>query len=171
MAAGVGEVHDRFVDLLVANLRPDDAAFLARIALLDNLHPDLCDALTGSHYAAERLARLARETLIFAASEDSEWLRMHALARDVLRARAAACGSDELIVLHERASAWLARGGLFDEAARHALAAGQRDAAYDLAERGLYEGMMRHGHVGRVLDWLRRLHAAETTPARDACAR
>ena len=161
MAAGVGEVHDRFVDLLVANLRPDDAAFLARIALVDNLHPDLCDALTGSHDAAERLARLARETPILTASEDSEWLRMHAIARDVLRARAAASGADERITLHARASAWLARRGLLDEAARHALAAGQFDAAYDLAERGLYEGMMRHGHVASVLDWLAQLPAAE----------
>jgi LuxR family maltose regulon positive regulatory protein len=86
---------------------------------------------------------------------------MHRLARDVLRARAAACGTDELITLHARASAWLARRGLFDEAARHALAAGQRDEAYDLAERGLYEGMMRHGHVTTVLDWLAQLPAAE----------
>ena len=161
MAAGVGEVHDRFVNLLVANLRPDDATFLARIALVDNLHPDLCDALTGSNDAAERLARLARETPIITPSEDSEWLRMHALARDVLRARAAASGMDDRVDLHARASAWLARRGLFDEAARHALAAGQHDAAYDLAERGLYEGMMRHGHVARVLDWLAQLPAAE----------
>ena len=161
MAAGTGEVHDRFVDLLVANLRPDDAAFLARIALVDNLHPDLCNALTGSDDAAERLARLARETPILAASEDSEWLRMHALARDVLRARAAASDSDERITLHARASAWLGRHGLLDEAARHALAAGQREVAYDLAERGLYEGMMRHGHVAKVLDWLAQLPAAE----------
>ena len=160
MAAGTGEVHDRFVDLLVANLRPDDAAFLARIALLDQLHPDLCDALTGSNDAAERLMRLARETPILAAGEGSEWSRMHRLARDVLRARSAA-SADERMALHERASAWLARRGLFDEAARHALAAGQRDAAYDLAERGLYEGMMRHGHVATVLDWLAQLPGVE----------
>ncbi len=161
MAAGVGEVHDRFFDLLVANLRPDDAAFLARIALLDNLHPDLCNALTGSDDAADRLARLTRETPILAANEDSEWLRMHSLARDVLRARASASRADERITLHARASEWLARRGLLDEAARHALAAGQRDIAYDLAERGLYEGMMRHGHVARVLDWLAQLPPAE----------
>ena len=161
MAAGVGEVHDRFFDLLVANLRRDDAAFLARIAILDNLHPELCDALTGSDDAADRLARLARETPILAVSEDSEWLRMHSLARDVLRARASASGTDERITLHARASAWLARRGLLDEAARHALSAGQRDVAYDLAERGLYEGIMRHGHVGRALDWLAQLPAEE----------
>ena len=161
MAAGVGELHDRFFDLLVANLRADDAAFLARIAILDNLHPDLCDALTGSNDAADRLARLARETPILAASEDSDWLRMHRLARDVLRARSSASDAEERIGLHARASEWLARRGLLDEAARHALAAGQRDVAYDLAERGLYEGMMRHGHVTRVLSWLEQLPADE----------
>ena len=156
-AARVGELHDRFVDLLLANLHRDDAAFLVRIALVDVLHPDLCRALTGEDDAADRLARLVRDTPVFATTEDGEWLRMHRLARDVLRARATDVPAEERQALHARASQWLAGRGLLEDAARHALAAGHADVAYDLAERCLYEGMMRHGHVGTVLEWLGQL--------------
>ena len=41
--------------------------------------------------------------------------------------------------LHARAAEWLAERGMLEEAARHALAAGQHDRAYELAERSLYE--------------------------------
>ena len=87
MTPRAGELHD-FVSLLVSNLDPEDAAFLTRIAIVDSLHPDLCRALTLASDTPERLARLARETPIFVAVEGSDWLRMHSLARDVLRLRA-----------------------------------------------------------------------------------
>jgi LuxR family maltose regulon positive regulatory protein len=45
--------------------------------------------------AGERLARLARDTPVFAAGEANEWLRMHALARDELRRRFALLPADE----------------------------------------------------------------------------
>ena len=48
-----------------------------------------------------------------------------------------------------------------EAAALHALAAGQREAAYDLAERSLYESLMAHGRQGTVLEWLARLPADE----------
>ncbi len=51
--------------------------------------------------------------------------------------------------------------GLVEAAALHALAAGQREAAYDLAERSLYESLMTHGRQGTVLEWLARLPADE----------
>ena len=125
MAAGVGEVHDRFVDLLVAN-RATTSRFSPHRARRQSA-ADLCDALTGSDDAADNLRGLLA-TPILAASEDSEWFRMHPGSRR-LRARGGV-RHRRLITLHARASAWLARRGLLDEAARHALAAGQFDAAY-----------------------------------------
>ena len=55
----------------------------------------------------------------------------------------------------------LAARGLVADAARHALAAGQREAAYDLAERSLYESLMARGRQSTVLEWLARLPADE----------
>jgi LuxR family maltose regulon positive regulatory protein len=161
MATRAGELHGHFVGVLLANLDPEDAAFLTRIAVVDQLHPDLCQAVTGASDAAERLARLVRETPILVAGEGSEWLRMHALARDALRARFDALPPAERAQLHARAAQWLAQQGMLEDAARHALAAGRREEAYDLAERCLYEALTKHGHLGAVLDWVGRLPAAE----------
>ena len=82
-----GVLHDRFVNLLLANLDAADVAFLTRISILDLLHAELCGSVAQVGDAGERLARLARDTPVFAAGEASEWLRMHALARDELRRR------------------------------------------------------------------------------------
>ncbi|HSC00155.1 MAG TPA: LuxR C-terminal-related transcriptional regulator, partial [Burkholderiaceae bacterium] len=161
MAQRGGALREQFVQLLLANLDPADVGFLTRIAILDPLHPQLCLQVVGAADAPERLARLARDTPVFAAGESSEWLRMHSLARDELRRRFAALPADEQAALHARAAEGLAALGLLEAAALHALAAGQRESAYDLAERSLYESLMARGHQGTVLDWLARLPADE----------
>ncbi len=155
-----GDLPARLFGGLLAKLAADDVAFLTRIAVLDHLHPDLCRTLTGAADAAERLARLARDTPLLAAIEGSEWLRLHALARDALRGRFAALPAAEQDEIQARAAQWLADHGLLEEAARHAFEAGQRELAYDLAERSLYE-TMTHGGQAAVLDWLDRLPVAE----------
>ncbi len=156
-----GALRDQFVDLLLTNLDPADAAFLTRIAILNPLHPDLCRRLMPQADAPQRLARLARDTPLLIAGEASEWLRMHSLARDELRRRFALLPADEQAVLHARAAEGLAELGLIEAAALHAWAAGQRELAYDLAERSLYESVMARGRIASALDWLARLPAAE----------
>jgi len=161
MAAQGSGLRGQLVNLLLSNLDPADVAFLTRIALLDSLHPELCRTVAQAADAADRLARLARDTPVFAAGEASDWLRMHTLARDELRRRFSLLPSDEQAALHARAAAGLASRGLIESAALHALASGQREMAYDLAERSLYGSLMALGHQSAVLDWLRHLPAEE----------
>ena len=167
MQAGV--LRDRFVNLLLANLDPADVAFLTRISILDLLHPELCGSVAQVGDAGERLARLARDTPVFAAGEASEWLRMHALARDELRRRFALLPADEQAALHARAADGLAAQGLIEAAALHALAAGQRETAYDLAERSLYESLMTRGRPGRGAGVARRACRPTRSTAGRAC--
>ena len=112
--------------------------------------------------AASACERLARDTPVFVAGEASEWLRMHALARGELRRRFLQLPADRA---GRRCTPALPTGwprtGLLEAAARHALAAGQREPAYDLAERSLYESLMARGRQGTVLEWLARLPADE----------
>lgn len=145
---------------LLAKLAPEDAAFLTRISTVDMLHRELCGALTGAGDAAERMARLMRDIPVFVVGDDGEWCRLHTLARDVLRARLAELPAAEQAELHSRAARWLEDHGLLEEAARHALAAGKRELAFDLAEQCLYDAAMQ-GHVGMVLDWVELLPEAE----------
>ncbi|MFO1273106.1 MAG: LuxR C-terminal-related transcriptional regulator [Rubrivivax sp.] len=156
-----GALREHFVDLLLAQLDAADVAFLTDIAMLDALHPALCQAVSGRDDAAALLARLVRDTPVFVAGEGSEWLRMHSVARGLLRERFAALPAEERAPLHARAADWLAGQGLLEAAAGHALAAGQADRAYELAERSLYESLMTRGQQGSVLEWMSRLPAGE----------
>jgi LuxR family maltose regulon positive regulatory protein len=161
MSTSSGELHDYFVGVLLSGLSNEDQEFLARIAALDHLHPRLCRAIEGSEEGAKRLTRLVRETPIFVASEDGEWLRMHAVAHEVLRSRFAALPDATRAEVHARASEWLSQQGLLEDAARHALAAGQRERAFALAEQCLYEALTMRGQQGAVFDWLARLPQEE----------
>jgi LuxR family maltose regulon positive regulatory protein len=161
MALHGSALRDHVVNLLLTNLDPADGAFLARISILDNLHPALCSALVPDGDAAGRLARLARDTPVFVAGEAGDWLRMHALARDELRRRFGSLPADEQAALHARAADWLAAHGFVDAAARHALTSGQAEKAYELAERSLYDALMARGRQSAVLDWMARLPAGE----------
>ena len=112
---------------LVASLPTGLGDFLTRCALLDSLHPSLCEAVTGDEDAALSLQRLVVETPLLSATEEGDWLRLHPLAREYLRSRAektlpAAERSD----IHVRAWQWLAAHGYPEPAAQHALAAGLR---------------------------------------------
>ena len=161
MSALGGQLREQFLAMLLANLEPRDREFLARIAILDHLHPDLCRKVAGMDDATERLARLSRDTPVFVAAEQGDWLRMHALARDVLREDFTALPADVQAGAHVRASEWLAERGMLEDAARHALAGGQRVRAYELAERSLYESIMTHGRQSVVLEWLAQLPPGE----------
>jgi LuxR family maltose regulon positive regulatory protein len=156
-----GGLRERLLDLLLSKLDAADLRFLEDASIVDHLHPALCNALSESSDAAERLARLGRDTPLLASAEGSDWLRLHALARERLRERVRARAPAEQAALHGRAATWLAGHGMLEAAARQAWDAGDRGQALDLAERSLYEALTRHGHQATVLEWLERLPAEE----------
>ncbi|ASW01908.1 LuxR C-terminal-related transcriptional regulator [Paraburkholderia aromaticivorans] len=160
LATGPGRARDQLVGALLTKLSPEDEAFLTRISVVDMLHPDLCAALTGDAGAPERLLGLVRQTPVFITSEDGPWCRLHMLVRDVLRERLLALDAGAQTTLHTRATTWLAAHGMLQEAAYHALAAGQYQTAYELADRWLHDAV-KQGHLATVLDWLDRLPESE----------
>ena len=89
-------------------------------------------------------------------------MRLHALAREALRDRFDALAADARSEVHARAAQWLAANGLMAPAAQHALAAGRRDWAYELAERSLYDSLMSRGRLDDVQDWFRIIPSAES---------
>ena len=161
LAAQGGSLRGQFVDLMLARLAPVDLDLLTRVAILDRLHPELCALLVPGVDADRTLARLANDTPVLTAGEGSEWLRMHALAREELLRRFARLPAAEQSALHARAARGLAAMDLLEAAAQHALDAGELEVAYDLAERSLYETLLAQGRQAAVLDWLARLPAAE----------
>ena len=156
-----GALREQFVGFLLRNLDPADLDFLTRVSAVDPLHPGLCESLLPGVQASARLARLARDTPIFITAEQSEWMRMHSLAREALRKRFDQLDQAVRVGMHAAASDWLTEHGLIDAAAHHALAAGQQQKAYALAERSLYGALMTQGRQSAVLDWLARMPADE----------
>lgn len=160
MAANRGGLGEHLVGTLIADLSSEDTEFLTCTSLLDSLHPELCQALTGDPQAPERLARLVRETPVFITAEDGAWCWLHTLVRDVLQGRLAQVPAAERAALHGRAAAWLTGHGMIEQAARHAHAAGQHQIAFDLAERCLHDAV-KEGRLSAVLEWLDLLPADE----------
>ena len=156
-----GALRTQLLDYLLGNLDPGDLDFLTRISVADPLHPELCDVLVPKGNAQQRLARLTRDTPVFVVAEQSEWLRLHALAGEALRERLQALPAKQVQALHARAAEWLAEQGFLDAAAQHALASGQEQRAYELAERSLYELMIVQGRQTAVLEWVRKLPPEE----------
>jgi LuxR family maltose regulon positive regulatory protein len=160
ISACAGDIQRYFVENLIDALGPELSDFLTRISVFDLIHPDLCAAVFPATNARELLARLERDTPVFLHAEGSPWIRMHSLARDFLLARYDALPDQERSELSMRASAWLSRHGLYEEAARHALLAGEEDVAYGFVEKILYQIGYR-GNLSAVLKWIDRLPPAE----------
>jgi LuxR family maltose regulon positive regulatory protein len=156
ISARTGSIENYFVECLMRQLSPAHADFLVRMSVLELLHPQLCEAVTGQPDAPTNLEFLRRTTPIFIESLNSEWVRIHSLAQQFLRINFDALADSERHQLHERAAAWLAANGLYEQSARHVWQLGEEGHASALAERELYDVIIR-GNSGRVLEWFDRL--------------
>lgn len=155
-----GDIQRYFVECLVNRLPAPLEHFLTRLADVDALHPDLCGAITGRADAAELLQALQAATPIFLGGIDSDWVRIHSLAREFLKDRFDALPADERRVTHERAARWLAQRGMHDAAARQAMKAGQEQLAYEWMAHCLYD-LVIAGHANGITEWVERLPPAQ----------
>ncbi len=158
LSACTGDIQRYFVDSLVAHLSAEQVDFLTCIALLELVHPSLCVAVTRNERAGELLQELCDITPIFTEGLDSEWVRIHPLAREFLQHRSAELPQTRRQDVHERAASWLEARGFFEEAARQYLLAGRTTQGYQMIEQCLYEIMLR-GRFIRVLEWVEELPA------------
>ena len=155
-----GDIQRYFVESLVSRLPSTLAKFLIRISFLDALHPDLCQAVTGRIDSADLLQRLQDETPIFLGGVDSDWSRIHSLAREFLKDRFEALPDEERREAHERAAHWLAERRMFEAAARQALQAGRHQLACEFAAHCLYD-LVLAGQMASAAEWIEYLPAAE----------
>ncbi|RKN77218.1 helix-turn-helix transcriptional regulator [Streptomyces klenkii] len=110
---------------------------LLRASILDRLHPDLVNALTGRKDAEAVLAGLTRENAFVDPVPGTPWCRVHPLFADVLRAQLRIRHPALVPRLHARAARWLAGEGRVTEALEHAAEAGDWQYAASEAVRHL----------------------------------
>jgi LuxR family transcriptional regulator, maltose regulon positive regulatory protein len=159
-SARSSDLQHYFIESLVERLPQDVATFLTHICCLQRVHPDLCQAVTENPNSASLLEFLRDETPLFRDETGGDWMRIHPIARDTLASQCETVPAEQRQAMHTRAAQWLAEHEMFEEAAEHALSAGDREFAYDLIERCLHEIVVQ-GRVSRVMDWLQRLPPEE----------
>lgn len=130
-------VVDYLTEVVLDSLDPRRRQFLLDTSILASVCGPLADALTGHEDSADLLEELERANLFIVALDDRrEWYRYHQLFTDLLRAQLLHHDRKRLPTLHRRAFGWYREAGRIDEALRHAVAAGDVEAACDLvAER------------------------------------
>ncbi|MGI5398022.1 LuxR C-terminal-related transcriptional regulator [Streptomyces sp. CA-135486] len=123
---------------------------LMRTSILNRVHPQLANVLTGREDAAEILADLTRANAFVEPLGDTPWCRFHPLFTEVLHAHLHSRRPSLEPQLHRLAARWFADAGLMSEAMEHAAAAGDWEYAAALildrlALGGLLTGRDTHG--------------------------
>ncbi len=130
MLAGRSVIADFFVEEVMSQLCADLAEFLQSVAILDRLHPSLCDAITGAQHAHVCLERLSGEGLFVLRIDDGAgWYQLHPLFGAFLRGSACNVSAEDRRRQHLMASQWFDREGMFVEAFDHAMFAGDPECA------------------------------------------
>jgi len=169
----------RFVfDYLLAEVLnqqpPAYRRFLLRTSVLTRICAGLCAAIleTGPDLAQDgpqfspaeaqaTLEYLEDNNLFLTALDDQRrWYRYHHLFAELLQKRLAQELPGEKRRLLRRAGKWYADQGLPAEAVRCALQADDWERVNQLAAQNVF-GLVEHGHVGELAEWLRAIPAGE----------
>ena len=147
-------VVDYLVEEVLGRQPADVRTFLLQTSILDRLSGSLCDAVTLGKDSRAVLEMLDRSNLFVVPLDDSrQWYRYHHLFADVLRTHLLEERPDEVADLHRRAAQWYAAAGEQVPAVRHALAAGDLEAAADLVELAI-PVLLRDRREAAVRRWL-----------------
>jgi len=153
-----GDIQRFFFESMLSRLPEREAAFWVRVSILEVLNVDLCAGVAGDADAATYLQDVVQTSPVIIAGEDRDWVRLHAMARDFLLGQFDKLPAEERRTCHERAAEWYSRHGQLQDAARHALAAGDDALAVRHAARCLRD-IAREGRLAEARDWIRRLPA------------
>ncbi len=140
----------------VLKAQPEDVTeFLFKTSVLEDLCPELCDAVMGRPGSEAMLSRLLRANLfIVPADGGNRWFRYHALFAEALRGLAGKRGGLE--ASHRAASAWFEANGRPDLAVDHAWAGGDEDGAVRITEAESL-GLMTRGYSMSAEAWINRI--------------
>ncbi|MFC4521444.1 LuxR C-terminal-related transcriptional regulator [Cupriavidus pinatubonensis] len=135
---------------LLAHMTPEDLDLLTRMSICNPVSASLCAALVGYPRAVAgtmtRLNRLDADDLFITqvSDRDSEtWYKLHPLLREVLLARARKMPEATQRALHTTAWHWFGQRGQIDEAVRHAVEAGDIEAAAEMVDDASVDLMAR----------------------------
>lgn len=158
-------IFDYLADEVFSRQSDEVRSFLLTTSVLDRLSGGLCDALAdepgqdkASHDGKAMLERLDDANLFLVPLDDtSTWYRYHHLFLDFLRERLHREQPRLVPELHRRACRWYEQHGPVEDAASHALAAGDSAHATHLVEQAIPTMIWQRGEVATLRRWLEQL--------------
>ncbi|MFN8440297.1 MAG: LuxR C-terminal-related transcriptional regulator [Caldilineaceae bacterium] len=153
--------HRHILDYLIEEVidsQPEEIrTFLRQSAILDQLSPSLCAAVTGQQESGKVLHYLESNNLFLVPLDvDRTWYRYHALFGELLRNQLLQSEPERASQLHERAAGWYQKQGLIQKAVEHAFQSGNSTTLSSLIEQHAL-AMIYQGEVATVVGWFDRL--------------
>jgi LuxR family maltose regulon positive regulatory protein len=145
-----------FLERVIDKQPQEITDMLVRLAQFGPIHPDFCCYVLEDNKASERLEVLQNETPLILSNEKEGWLRLHPFVRKILSERLEHLTAEEKGLLAHRASEWYAEQGMFEQAARQSIVAGDSETALDLIERST-QSMTESGRSTSVVSWYERM--------------
>jgi LuxR family transcriptional regulator, maltose regulon positive regulatory protein len=126
-------IADYFISEVLDRQPFEVASFMLDTAVLDDMTPEVCAAVTQRPDSLLLLRRLESAHLFVSPLDDEHsTYRYHRLIRDVLRAQLHAVDQAHEATLHSRVADWYETNGDTRESVRHRLLAGDMERAYPL---------------------------------------
>ncbi len=154
---------------VLARLPAELRSFLLRTSILTRVCGPLCDAVTETEGSDRILDEIERSNLLLVPLDSKrQWYRYHQLFAELLRHELQRTEPDTVPALHRRASDWCSDAGLIVEAANHANAAGDIDAAVELVGRH-WSVFLEQGQLTTVSRWIDALPPSAIAENRTVC--
>lgn len=157
---------------VLARLAPNELELLISVSACSRFCASLCAALVGRLEAvADMVALLARleiDNLFIVPVESVEretWYRLHPLLRETLRERLGRRSETRRRAVHLAAWQWFQSHGHLDEAVRHAVHAGEAQAAAALVEASARD-LAPRGELRKLIGLVRQLPAEQVQASR-----
>ncbi len=122
-------ISEYLVEEVLTDMSTAKQQFLTRTSILEEVNPDIAEALTGRSDANLVLEELAAAGDFTERSQTPGWYRYHHLLRDLLRAQLHEADPAAVADLHGRAARWYRRHDYPVPAVNHAIAGGDVDEA------------------------------------------
>ncbi len=134
--------------------------FMMCTSILDRFCASLCHALfpdregVNDDHWQEMLEYLERTNLFLTPLDNHRsWYRYHHLMADLLHSKLQRINEFDIKSLHRLAGVWFAQEGLFDEAVKHLVKAGDIEHAVQIVEREGRNALWNHGEIWKSKPW------------------
>ncbi len=150
-------ILDYLAEEVLSRQSPRVRQFLLDTSVLERLSGPLCDAVTEQSDSQSVLVQLESANFFISPLDDERrWYRYHPLFTDVLHNQLTTSDPERGRWLHRRASSWLEREGLPEEAIDHSLLSGDGERAVSLLEQ-VAPHMLGQGQAARLLRYPSRI--------------